>query len=393
MASGACDGEIRLWDLALRKTIWNVHAHKGFVRGICCSFDGNHLISCGDDKTIKIWSREQEMISKCDHSGLLKQEKLDISRNGRSGVKNNAIANGVAPVATILGDHAFLAVDANYENNMFAVAGVGVGLYDSSRTSLIHEFSWGADTNHVIKFNPVETNILVSSASDRNIVFYDVRTKSPLRKLIMQMNTNSLSWNPMEAYIFSFANEDHNCYTFDMRKLSSALNVYLDHVSAVMSIDYSPTGREFVTGGYDHTIRIYPVNECHSREVYYTERMQRIFDVKYSADNKYVLSGSDDANIRLWKAQASAPLKNLVRKEKTKLDYSNRLKERFKFAPEIRRIQRHRHVPLNIKNAISQKIISRTAQKNKLERVIAHSAAGTVDVPSERKMHIVETVK
>jgi len=29
------------------------------------------------------------------------------------------------------------------------------------------------------------------------------------------------------------ANEDHNCYTFDMRKLDRALNVLKDHVSAV----------------------------------------------------------------------------------------------------------------------------------------------------------------
>jgi hypothetical protein len=33
-----------------------------------------------------------------------------------------------------------------------------------------------------------------------------------------------------------------------MRRLESALNVHKDHVSAVLSIDYSPTGREFVTG-------------------------------------------------------------------------------------------------------------------------------------------------
>ncbi len=98
-----------------------------------------------------------------------------------------------------------------------------------------------------------------------------------------------------------------------------------------MAVDYSPTGREFVSGSYDRTIRIFGVNDGHSREVYHTKRMQRylifyfllksdlfifylllfscsVFAVKYSLDNKYVLSGSDEFNIRLWKAQASEKL-------------------------------------------------------------------------------------
>lgn len=47
------------------------------------------------------------------------------------------------------------------------------------------------------------------------------------------MNTNAIAWNPMEAFNFTIGNEDHNCYTYDMRKLSIALNVHTDHVGAV----------------------------------------------------------------------------------------------------------------------------------------------------------------
>jgi WD repeat and SOF domain-containing protein 1 len=69
--------------------------------------------------------------------------------------------------------------------------------------------------------------------------------------------------------------------------------------------------------------------------------VHRIFTVKYSGDAKYVLSGSDDTNIRVWKAQASMPIKPLVGREKAKLNYANKLKERFKNAPEILRIARY----------------------------------------------------
>jgi WD40 repeat protein len=38
-------------------------------------------------------------------------------------------------------------------------------------------------------------------------------------------------------------------------------------VSAVMDVDYSPTGREFVAGSYDRSIRIFGFNSGHSKEV------------------------------------------------------------------------------------------------------------------------------
>ena len=36
----------------------------------------------------------------------------------------------------------------------------------------------------------------------------------------------------MEAFIFTVANEDYNCYSFDMRKLTDPTMVHMDHVSA-----------------------------------------------------------------------------------------------------------------------------------------------------------------
>lgn len=46
-------------------------------------------------------------------------------------------------------------------------------------------------------------------------------------------------------------------YTFDVRKFESPIQIHMDHVSAVTYVDYSPTGKEFVSGGYDKSIRIF----------------------------------------------------------------------------------------------------------------------------------------
>lgn len=103
--------------------------------------------------------------------------------------------------------------------------------------------TWGFDSISSVKFNPIETFLLGSCASDRNIVLYDMRQATPLKKVILDMRTNTICWNPMEAFIFTAANEDYNLYTFDMRVLDTPVMVHMDHVSAVLDVDYSPLGK------------------------------------------------------------------------------------------------------------------------------------------------------
>ena len=113
-----------------------------------------------------------------------------------------------------------------------------------------------------------QTHILASTGSDRSIVLYDMRGSAPLRKVVMAMRSNTVAWNPLEAFVFTVANEDSNLYTYDMRRMDHPVNVHKDHVSAVLDVDYAPTGQEFVSGSFDRTIRIFQRDSGHSRWEY-----------------------------------------------------------------------------------------------------------------------------
>lgn len=58
---------------------------------------------------------------------------------------------------------------------------------------------------------------------------------------------------------------DSSLYSFDIRYLQRPFNVHKDHVAAVIDVDYAPTGKEFVSGSYDKTVRIFPADKGHSR--------------------------------------------------------------------------------------------------------------------------------
>ncbi|KAM6548889.1 hypothetical protein CsatB_020565 [Cannabis sativa] len=369
--SGSMDGEIRLWDLATRRTVCKFPGHQGAVKGVAASTDGRLLVSCGTDCTVRLWNVPSSDVV----------EPSDSTEKSTQALEEYVWKN------------AFWAVDHQWNGDRFATAGAGVHIWNHNKSVPEKIFEWGTDTVISVRFNPGEPNVLATTATDRSIVLYDLRTSKEVTKIIMRTRTNSIAWNPMEPINFTAANEDSNCYSYDARKLSEAKCVHKDHVSAVMDIDYSPTGREFVTGSYDRTVRIFPFNGGHSREIYHTKRMQRVFSVKFSCDGTYVISGSDDTNLRLWKAKASEQLGVLLPREQKKHEYQEAVKNRYKHLPDVKRIVRHRHLPKPIYKATNLKRTMTDAERRKEERRKAHSTPGSITTQPLRKKRIVKVVE
>lgn len=246
-ASGSGDGVVKIWDLTSREEVWQTKAHTHIVKGMCWTPD-RKLLSCGADKTVKIFD------------------------------PYNTEANS-SPVAAYLGTSAFTALSHHRNQPAVAASSTNIAIYDLSRPSSVpsQTLQWptSADTITSVAFNQSETSVLASTALDRAVVLYDLRTSSPLSKVILTLASNAIAWNPMEPFNFAVANEDHNAYIFDMRKMDRAINVLKDHVAAVMDVEFSPTGEELVTASYDRTIRLWNRDRGHSRDIYHTKRMQR----------------------------------------------------------------------------------------------------------------------
>ena len=375
VASASADGEVRIWDLTRRHCmkIFQGHDSRSLIRGIAFDSSGERLMSIADDKKILTWKVEEEVDTISNTSSQIVTQPLEsvTSKNMLTGISHHR------------------------NHNSFVTCGEGsVLLWDSGRSHPVKQFEWGVDSVHTVKFNQIETNILAACASDRSIILYDIRAKTPaIRKIIMDLKTNAIAWNPMEAFVFVTANEDYNCYAFDSRHLKRPLNVHMDHIGAVIDVDYSPTGKEFVSGSYDKTIRIFPVDSGHSREVYHTKRMQRLTCVAWSKDNRYILSGSDEMNIRLWKAKAWEKLGLMKDRQKAALEYNEKLKEKYSAHPKIKKIVKKRHVPKHVLNAEREHKIIKESKKKKEANRRAHSKPGAVPYNAERDKHVLKELE
>lgn len=179
LISGAFDGEVRVWDITQKRCMREFVAHDGILQGVVYMPHGNAFLTIGDDKNIKMWK----------------------SLTPQFGEEE-------APVNTMLSKSVLSAISHSYRDKTFATCGEVCQIWEEGRNEPIKTFQWGVDSMHAVAFNPVQNNLMAVCASDRSVILYDTREAGPLRKVVMKLRANKLAWNPMEAFIFTCANED-----------------------------------------------------------------------------------------------------------------------------------------------------------------------------------------
>ncbi len=180
-ASASADGIVKTWDLTTREEVWHTQAHDGVVKGLCWTREG-HILTCARDGA-----------------------KLFVDQ----------AKDGAPPIATWLGS--FTSLSQHRSRNFFATSGSdAIRIYDLERPTAAPEVvKWPNSTDTIthVAFNQVEQSILASTATDRSIVLYDLRTSAALNKTILHLASNKIAWNPQEAFNFACANEDSNIYS------------------------------------------------------------------------------------------------------------------------------------------------------------------------------------
>lgn len=371
LLSASADGTLRLWDLPTRSCVSTINAHKMAIKGVVFGLDDD-FYSCSSDGTLRKWSLGDSMTKSAEQ---------------------------IKPDDTWQMPGSFCSIDHHWTERQFITASdSSVQLWSPERSTPIQSHSnlWGSDdTVHVVRFNPAEPHLVANCSMDRGIGLHDLRAGSEMKKMILRMRSNDLQWNPMEPLNFAVANEDYQAYIFDMRKLNRPTQIYKGHTSAVMSLSWAPTGREFVTGSYDRTIRVFNLDQRNgfAREIYHTKRMQRVFTVSCTMDNAFIVSGSDDTNLRLWKARASEKLGQLTPREESAMQYRHALIKKYQHLPEVKRIYRSRKIPKVIQKQTAQTIIQKESAERKQGNRIKHSKPGSYKFESERVRVVNKEVK
>ncbi|EPY35617.1 WD repeat and SOF domain-containing protein 1 [Strigomonas culicis] len=357
VVTGAVDGGLVIWDVMTKRAKVQIDAHRHSIDGVTISPDGVACFSASRDKVVKMWD-------------------LDVGTDKTP-----------EPVAEYLGDFPFSSIDHHYHKSNFVTASDIVSVWDVNRTQPLQKFSWGDETVTCCRYNKVETDLVACCMADRGVFLYDTRTQSAHSKIVLEMRSTSVCWNPMDPNVFVTGCDDRNCYLFDIRLPGRPRNVFQGHIKSVASVDFAPTGYKFAAGSQDCTVRMWDINQntkSESQEMYHTKRMSRVLAVKWSPDNSYIYSGSEDCNLRIWKADASKPVRPFRGPEKHNFDYMRKLKDKYSNFTEVKRITKQRNTPKHLKKQ-SQRM--KKAGKRDLVKEMTRKRSENVAPLTKRKTY------
>lgn len=355
LLSGGIDGEVAVWDVQARtlKHHWTAHRHS--VVGSVFTPDGVAMLTASRDRTVKLWDTDFSSLVR-GGGGAGNDGDDDDDQFGGGGFFG--ASGGPTPLCEYLGEGPFTSIDHHWHDPLFITGGFAVDVWDLNRTRPVQTFNWGDESLTSVRMNKIEVNLAACASLDRGVVIYDLRTKSAHSKIVMEMRCSSLSWNPMNPNMFVAGCDDWNCYTFDLRVPGRPRSVFQGHAAPINDVDFSPTGEWFAAGAADMTVRIWSVHQLTkstSQEMFHTKRMSKVRAVKWSLDSNFVFSGSEDAVVRIWKADASKPIRPFRGAEESQFNYMRQLSERYKAFPEVRRIMHQRNTPKSLRRRLRLK--------------------------------------
>ena len=207
------------------------------IKGLTYSNNSEDIITCGDDNMINFYNKVN----------LFSQKKAFQTLHSTSILENtpDTFPREYRTITSYDASGFLESIDHSYNEKIFATSGETISIWNYERNTPLHKFKSGPDGYLRVKFNYTENNIILGTGYDRSITLFDLRTKNPLKQVILRNKSACACWNPQEPFNFTVGNEDSNCYTFDMRNLDKIRMIHKDHILAVLDIDYSPTGKEF----------------------------------------------------------------------------------------------------------------------------------------------------
>ena len=259
LASGACDGTVRIWDLKSGKSRV-LEGHAKSVNSVAYSPNGRQLASGASDNTVRIWdleSGESRVIE--GHVGQVMS--VAYSPDGRqlaSGAldKSVRIWNLESGESRVLGE---------YEGEIFSVA------YSPDGRKLA---SGGGDSKvRIWDFESGESRVLgCHEQAVTNVTF--------------SADGKQLASGALDSKVRIW-----NLESGESRILGC-------HADVVASVAFSPDGRQLASGGYEGMVLLWDLVSGESRVIEGHAGFVR--SVAFSPDGRHLASGAFDRTVRIW---------------------------------------------------------------------------------------------
>ncbi|XP_039248077.2 WD repeat domain-containing protein 83-like [Styela clava] len=247
------------------KIFSSIDCGQGAVRAVRYNADGNYCITCGSDKTIKLWNPNKELLIK-KYTGH-GSDVLDACGS----CDNAQLASGGSDKTVIYWD-------------------VGSG-------QIMRRYRGHVGKVNCVQFNEESTTIL-SGSVDSSIRAWDCRSRKPTPYQIMDEAKDSITSLQVNDHEILSSSVDGKVRRYDIR----TGKMFSDFIgSAITYAVYTKDSQCVLASSHDHTIRLLDVDSGEMLGEYTGHKNSKyMIECGLNAKDDHVISGSEDGFIYIW---------------------------------------------------------------------------------------------
>jgi WD40 repeat protein len=289
LASGARDGIVRVWDLDSGQLLHALHGHEGEISSVAISPDGRTLASSGQDRTLRLWDL-----------GTQQERKRLIANQER--VASIAFSPDGKMLASASWGHSVQLWDVATGEERLPLPG--------------HHGYVGA-----VAFT-ADGQTLATSGADQTIRFWEATTGTPQRHFFGGQARGKAVAFARDVKLVALGDPQGWIHLFDSVS-GREIRQFGQHGKAlilvpwkpqqertVMSLAFSPDGKQLASCGIDGTVRVWETATGKSLHEFKGHKAE-VTSVAFSPDGTLVASGSGDGTARLWVLSTGTELHTL----------------------------------------------------------------------------------
>jgi WD40 repeat protein len=244
------------------KNLATLTGHKGTVRCVRFSHDGQILASCAEDNNIILWKNYQPYQMLEGHS----QSVLSI-----------AFSSDGKYLASVSADLKIL-------------------LWDTVDYQIVQQLEGHSEDIRYVQFSH-DSKYMATASYDGSVLLWDTERWEAVHQLKGHSDyVRSVAFSRDDQYIAS-ASKDDSIRIWDTTN-GQIINILKQHSKPVHSVDYSSIGKFLVSGSYDKTICVWDIASWKLLAQFKAHAWIRF--IKFSPKEQLIASAGDDNIIRLW---------------------------------------------------------------------------------------------
>ena len=265
LVSAGQDKTIRHWETEGGKCLARLEGHTSQVNALAVYGRGRYVLSGGSDYALRLWDLEDRSCLRAliEHTG----EIMDVA---------------VSP------------------DSRFAVSGSRdetVKLWDLMSNVCIRTLTGHSAAVNAVDFSPDGRHV-VSGGSDKTVRLWDIETSACLRVMLGHgQPVTAVAFSPDGRHVVS-SSEDGTLFRWEAYT-DAYPEVFKGHTGPINAVCVSPDSRFAVSGSDDLTMRLWDFRTGKCLRIF-ESHSKPILGVAFSLDGRLVVSGGADRTVRTW---------------------------------------------------------------------------------------------